>query len=69
MACLRSNNTRRRKKPWRARVTIDGVRYLIGYFPSREEAEAAEFAFRGGPPDRRVGALRAAATRQMVGLP
>lgn len=36
----------RQKKRWRARVKVDNVEEFLGYFPTKEEAEAVEREFR-----------------------
>lgn len=52
-----------RKKPWKAEVKINYTPYYLGHFATRQEAEAAERAFRfemtGSPyPSRGVGSRR-----------
>lgn len=39
------NRDRRRNKPWLARRKRAGIEYVIGYFPTKEQAEEAELGF------------------------
>lgn len=43
---MASRTTYNRNRPWCARVRLLGITYQLGYYRSREEAEAVENRFR-----------------------
>lgn len=42
----RTHELYKRRRPYKARVKIDGVEYFLGYFATKEEGDAREDAFR-----------------------
>lgn len=46
MAYFDKLNGRNRRKGWRATATINGVRYYLGRYLTKEEAEAKEQRFK-----------------------